>query len=356
MASLTITNARKSYGKQNVIKDVSLEIPHGELVIFVGPSGCGKSTLLRAIAGLDQLDSGDIHIGEACVNDRLPRDRDIAMVFQSYALYPHMTVADNMSFALRMAGADRDTRAAAVKNAAEILSLGHLLDRFPRQLSGGQRQRVAMGRAIVRNPAVFLFDEPLSNLDAQLRVQMRSEIKQLHHRLGSTIVYVTHDQIEAMTLADRIVCLNGGVVAQQGTPDDLYTRPANEFVARFIGSPSMTIFDGKTVEHGVSCPDGVIRAIAGAEMQAKGRDIHIGLRPEHLTEVNSPGALPFTLPITLIEPLGSDTLVHLTFGPTSLLARVQPAFGRSLHIGQSVTLFASPDAFHLFDADTGIRI
>ncbi|MBX3529651.1 MAG: sn-glycerol-3-phosphate ABC transporter ATP-binding protein UgpC [Rhizobiaceae bacterium] len=362
MASLTIDNVVKRFGAQTIIRGVSFDIADGELVILVGPSGCGKSTLLRMIAGLETLDGGAIRIGERVVNDLQPKDRDIAMVFQSYALYPHMTVADNMSFALRMAGADKAARDAAVQRAASILSLEQLLDRYPRQLSGGQRQRVAMGRAIVRDPAVFLFDEPLSNLDAKLRVQMRAEIKELHRRLGSTIVYVTHDQVEAMTLADRIVCLQGGTIAQIGTPNELYGKPANLFVAEFIGSPAMNILPGRLDVAGeaatLELADGVrwsLPAELSARWRAEGsRDVAVGIRPEHLREAPARFSVPVDLPVAMLEPLGSDTLVHAELAGRRVLARVPPESVDDA--ARRIALHVDLGHLHLFDRVTGKRL
>src|SRR5215470_6337065 len=267
MANVSIRNVRKSFGSSEVLHGVSVEIDDGEFVVLVGPSGCGKSTLLRMIAGLENITAGEISIGERVVNNVPPKERDIAMVFQNYALYPHMTVAANMSFSLKLRGAPKAEIESRVARAADILGLGHLLDRYPRQLSGGQRQRVAMGRAIVRDPQVFLFDEPLSNLDAKLRVQMRTEIKELHQRLETTTVYVTHDQIEAMTMADRIVVMHDGLVEQIGTPLELYDRPDNQFVAGFIGSPATNFLKGRIKANGVAGfegPEGVKLPLATA--------------------------------------------------------------------------------------------
>ncbi|MBP0649514.1 sn-glycerol-3-phosphate ABC transporter ATP-binding protein UgpC, partial [Mycobacterium tuberculosis] len=286
MASVSIRHVEKHFGAVKVIRDVSFDIADGEFVILVGPSGCGKSTLLRTIAGLESVTGGEIAIGERVVNALPAKERDIAMVFQNYALYPHMSVADNMGFALKLKRVPEAETKQRVGRAAEILGLQQLLDRYPRQLSGGQRQRVAMGRAIVRNPKVFLFDEPLSNLDAKLRVQMRSEIKDLHRRLGTTIVYVTHDQIEAMTMADRIVVLRDGKIEQIGRPLDLYDRPDNLFVAGFIGSPAMNFLNGRVVVDGA---EAVFRAAEGIDLPlpararpAPGTEVVYGVRPEHL--------------------------------------------------------------------------
>ncbi|MBQ2263501.1 MAG: sn-glycerol-3-phosphate ABC transporter ATP-binding protein UgpC [Loktanella sp.] len=295
MSAITLHNIRKSFGALNVIRDVSLTVEEGEFCIFVGPSGCGKSTLLRMIAGLETITSGQVSIGDEVVNDIAPADRGIAMVFQSYALYPHMTVAQNMSFGLRRTGHTKQDTAARVAEAAGILQLGPLMDRKPAQLSGGQRQRVAIGRAIVRQPRAFLFDEPLSNLDAELRAQMRVELGQLHKRLGATMIYVTHDQVEAMTLGDKIVVLRDGQVAQVGAPDTLYNDPDNTFVAGFIGSPRMNLLDlkdGALAGHPVAAP-------AGAQV--------IGVRPEQF----SPGQ-DITASVAVVENLGGTSILHCT--------------------------------------------
>ncbi len=285
MASVELKDIRKSYGSLGVIHGISLEISDGEFIALVGPSGCGKSTLLRMIAGLEEITDGDVLIGGKIVNEMTPRERNIAMVFQSYALYPHMTVAENMGFNLKIAGQPKAVIEERVTEAARMLDLANLLDRKPSQLSGGQRQRVAMGRAVVRNPAVFLFDEPLSNLDAKLRVQMRSEIKTLHQKVGTTSIYVTHDQIEAMTLADRVVVLNQGRIEQQGTPLELYKKPANLFVAAFIGSPAMNliecIVDGEDGAPAARLDDGTAIRIASDRNVKRGQSVTIGLRPEH---------------------------------------------------------------------------
>jgi len=357
MASIDIRQARKAYGALEVLHGVAIDIPDGEFVILVGPSGCGKSTLLRMIAGLEDITGGEIAIGDRVVNDLPPKARDIAMVFQSYALYPHMTVAENMGFSLKLAKRPKAEIESKVKAAADILGLQPLLSRKPAQLSGGQRQRVAMGRAIVRDPAVFLFDEPLSNLDAQLRVQMRAEIKALHQRLKTTTVYVTHDQVEAMTMADRIVVMNEGNVEQIGTPLELFDRPANLFVARFIGSPSMNLVEGQ-----VDATDGLVSFRSGAlavrldhrHAALAGRDVVIGFRPEHvaLAQIGSPGS--FVAEVVVVEPTGSETLLNLRVGGQSLLA----VFRERLDItpGQTVTLVADPASVHLFDRQSGARI
>src|SRR6476620_2195186 len=280
MASVAIRDVRKAFGSAHVIHGVDISIRDGEFVVLVGPSGCGKSTLLRMVAGLENITGGEIRIGNRVVNDVPPKERDIAMVFQNYALYPHMTVADNMAFSLKLKNAPKSEISTKVNRAAEILGLTPLLDRYPRQLSGGQRQRVAMGRAIVRDPQVFLFDEPLSNLDAKLRVSMRGEIKALHHRLKTTTVYVTHDQIEAMTMADKIVVMHDGIVEQIGAPLELYDRPVNLFVAGFIGSPAMNVLEGRIDGSGFVIGD-LVLPIGNAPAASNGRPAYYGIRPEH---------------------------------------------------------------------------
>src|SRR4051812_29895333 len=311
MATVTIDGAHKSYGALQVLHGVSVDIADGEFVVLVGPSGCGKSTLLRMLAGLENITAGDIAIGDRVVNQVPPKDRDIAMVFQNYALYPHMTVFDNMAFSMKLAGAPREVMEQEVGRAAKILGLEALLQRYPRQLSGGQRQRVAMGRAIVRNPQVFLFDEPLSNLDAKLRVQMRAEIKELHQRLKVTTVYVTHDQIEAMTMADKIVVMNSGNVEQAGRPLELYDTPANLFVAGFIGSPAMNLIPGRVGSGGFEAEGGGVLPLPPS---ANGKTGIYGIRPEHFRL--DPNGLPAR--VQLVEPTGSETQVILRLGDTPL--------------------------------------
>jgi multiple sugar transport system ATP-binding protein len=354
MASIDVIDVRKSYGGHEVIHGVSLGIADGDFVVLVGPSGCGKSTLLRMIAGLESITSGAVKIGSRVVNRLAPKDRDIAMVFQNYALYPHKTVGENMGFGLKLRRAPKAEIEARVRRAAEILDVAALLDRFPRQLSGGQRQRVAMGRAIVRDPQVFLFDEPLSNLDAKLRVQMRAEIKELHQRLKTTTVYVTHDQIEAMTMADRIVVLRDGVVEQIGAPLELYDRPANLFVAGFIGSPAMNFLhgtirlDGKpsfVIDGGVSLP--LAQAPAGSD----GRPAIYGIRPEHLT-LGGPDGVPAE--ISVLEPTGLETQVFAKLGTQKIVA----VFRQRMTARPGETLPMSPEvaSAHLFDVETGARL
>jgi len=356
MASIEIRQARKAYGTLEVLHGVSIDIPDGEFVILVGPSGCGKSTLLRMIAGLESISSGDIAIGNLVVNDLPPKKRDIAMVFQSYALYPHMTVAENMGFSLKLARRSKAEIDQKVREAADILGLQPLLARKPAQLSGGQRQRVAMGRAIVRDPAVFLFDEPLSNLDAQLRVQMRSEIKALHQRLKTTTVYVTHDQVEAMTMADRIVVMNDGNVEQVGPPLELFDRPANLFVARFIGSPSMNMLDGR-----IESIDGVTTFVSGgftlplsATSTVKaGEEVVLGFRPEHLSLAAAGSAAQLKAEVVVVEPTGTETLLNVTAAGHAFLA----LFRERLDVapGDEITLSLDPANVHLFDKVTGKR-
>jgi multiple sugar transport system ATP-binding protein len=353
MSSVDITNVKKSYGQHAVIHGVSISIRNGEFVILVGPSGCGKSTLLRMVAGLEPITAGDISIGGKVVNNLPPKDRDIAMVFQTYALYPHKTVAQNMGFALQMRKAPASEIAARVKRAAEILDLVLLLDRYPKQLSGGQRQRVAMGRAIVRDPAVFLFDEPLSNLDAKLRVQMRAEIKELHQRLKTTIVYVTHDQVEAMTMADRIVVMNKGIVEQMGTPLELYDRPNNMFVAGFIGSPSMNLIKGTIrmgAKPGFEVEGGITLPLAKLDKKLDGKAAYYGIRPEHL-EFAKTGA-PAT--VTVVEPMGSETQLFAKLGDQKVVALFRKRLDEKP--GDKISLLADVSAVHLFDAETGQRI
>jgi multiple sugar transport system ATP-binding protein len=354
MASINVVDVRKSYGAQEVIHSISLDIADGDFVVLVGPSGCGKSTLLRMIAGLESITSGIVKIGSRVVNKLAPKDRDIAMVFQNYALYPHKTVAENMGFGLKLRRASRSEIETRVRRAAEILDVMSLLDRYPRQLSGGQRQRVAMGRAIVRDPQVFLFDEPLSNLDAKLRVQMRAEIKELHQRLKTTTVYVTHDQIEAMTMADRIVVLRDGVVEQIGPPLDLYDRPTNIFVAGFIGSPSMNFLKGKIkvgdkprfmVDNSVSLP------LASAPPGSDGRPAIYGIRPEHLT-LGGPDGMP--VEVSVLEPTGQETQVFAKLGEQKIVA----VFRQRMTAQPGETLPMTPDvaSAHLFDEKTGARL
>ncbi|ASV88106.1 ABC transporter family protein (plasmid) [Ochrobactrum quorumnocens] len=351
MSELSIANVKKSYGTVDIIHGVDVEINDGEFVILVGPSGCGKSTLLRMIAGLEDITSGQISIGGRVVNNLQPKDRDIAMVFQNYALYPQMTVAQNMGFALELAGSSKQDIAKKVNEAAEILGLQPLLARKPAQLSGGQRQRVAMGRAIVRNPKVFLFDEPLSNLDAKLRVKMRAEIKALHQRLNTTIVYVTHDQIEAMTMADKIVVLNSGRVEQIGSPLELYDRPKNVFVAGFLGSPAMNFFSGTLKDaKQLNLESGLIVNVAGAPSDAVGKKVVFGIRPEN---ISTGGPDDVEAVVKVVEPTGSETHVVLDVQGQELTWVVRERI--SLAVGQSLQVsFASTKA-HFFNKETHRR-
>jgi multiple sugar transport system ATP-binding protein len=359
MATVSIRNVRKRFGSTEVLHGVDVEIDDGAFVILVGPSGCGKSTLLRMIAGLENISGGDIAIGGRVVNNVAPKERDIAMVFQNYALYPHMTVRDNMAFALSLANAPKAVIEQKVSRAAEILSLTPYLNRYPRQLSGGQRQRVAMGRAIVRDPQVFLFDEPLSNLDAKLRVAMRAEIKELHQRLTTTTVYVTHDQIEAMTMADKIVVMNSGRVEQIGAPLDLYDHPANLFVAGFIGSPAMNFLKGR-IEGGAFRSDNGITLPLPVQGNAptgrpsgepsEGRPVVYGIRPEHFAL--RPDGVAARVHIT--EPTGSETQVMAEFAGTSIIAAFRERV--AARPGETITMSPDPAMVHLFDADNGQRI
>jgi multiple sugar transport system ATP-binding protein len=333
-----------------VLHGVSLDIADGEFVILVGPSGCGKSTLLRMIAGLEDISGGTISISGRVVNDLPPKQRDIAMVFQSYALYPHKTVAQNMGFSLHLARTSKDEITRRVNDAARILGLESLLERYPRQLSGGQRQRVAMGRAIVRDPKVFLFDEPLSNLDAKLRVAMRSEIKALHQRLGTTTVYVTHDQIEAMTMADRIVVMHDGIVEQIGSPLELYDKPVNLFVAEFIGSPAMNIVGGRVENGNFVANDGTSVRLGQTLGAVDGRAVKLGVRPEDLAldETGLPGT------IVTIEPTGSETHVTLKVAGTDMNGVFRERI--SSRPGSELRVRFNPERLHLFDAESGMRL
>ena len=352
MAKVHFRQVTKRYGDLEVIHGIDLDVADGEFIVIVGPSGCGKSTLLRMVAGLETITGGEISIGDRVVNALEPKDRDIAMVFQNYALYPHMSVYGNMAYGLKIRGmskADIDTR---VKRAAEILELGPLLERKPRQLSGGQRQRVAMGRAIVREPAVFLFDEPLSNLDAKLRLQMRFEIQKLHRRLGTTSLYVTHDQVEAMTLAQRMVVMNAGRAEQIGTPMEVYQNPATVFVAGFIGSPAMNFIDGRSMDDGRIQLDGSGVLIV-PKAPAAGKKITVGIRPEHLTP-SKPSEANLVGSVEVIEALGADTLLHVAVAGRTIIARL-PA-GTPAEVGEPIALAADRDRIYMFDADTGARV
>jgi multiple sugar transport system ATP-binding protein len=353
MASVSIRDVRKAFGATGVIHGVDVEIRDGEFVVLVGPSGCGKSTLLRMIAGLENITSGEIRIGERVVNRLPPKERDVAMVFQNYALYPHMTVAANMGFSLKLRGAPKQEIDARVRRAADILGLGPYLDRFPRQLSGGQRQRVAMGRAIVRDPQVFLFDEPLSNLDAKLRVQMRTEIKELHQRLETTTVYVTHDQIEAMTMADKIVVMHDGLVEQIGAPLELYDKPHNLFVAGFIGSPAMNFLkgvlrvDGRAEFLGAG---GTRLPLPAVPAGSDGRPAVYGVRPEHFV-IAEDGAEAV---VQVIEPTGSELHVAARLGGEEIIAVFRER--HQFKPGDTIRLRPDPRLVHLFDETSGQRL
>jgi multiple sugar transport system ATP-binding protein len=360
MAQVNLEQVRKVYPNGYVaVAGATFDVADGELLVLVGPSGCGKSTLLRMIAGLEDISSGALRIGDRVVNDVAPKDRDIAMVFQNYALYPHMTVAGNLGFGLKLRGVSNDDIGKRVDEAARMLELGKLLDRKPGQLSGGQRQRVALGRALVRDPQVFLLDEPLSNLDAKLRAGMRVEIARLHRQVGATMIYVTHDQVEAMTLGQRIVVLKDGHVQQIDTPMALYERPANLFVATFLGSPAMNVLRGRLVRDGGLALDlgGGLRVPLGANADVPEawfqRDIAIGVRPEHLLPAGEASdALMAT--IEMVEALGNETLVNVRLGPHALVARMPP---RELPPpGAPLPLAIAPGRWHAFDADSGERL
>ncbi|HEX7967091.1 MAG TPA: sn-glycerol-3-phosphate ABC transporter ATP-binding protein UgpC [Stellaceae bacterium] len=357
MAGVEIRGVRKSFGPVDVLHGVDIDIGDEEFVVLVGPSGCGKSTLLRMIAGLEHITGGEIVIGGRVVNQMPPKERDIAMVFQNYALYPHMTVRDNMAFSLKLRKADQKTIDARVEQAADILGLRQYLDRYPRQLSGGQRQRVAMGRAIVRDPQVFLFDEPLSNLDAKLRVQMRTEIKALHQRLRTTSVYVTHDQVEAMTMADRIVVMHDGRVEQIGSPLDLYDNPVNLFVAGFIGSPAMNFIKGAFRRDGgkawVEAADGVRLPAPGNRGGRDGQAVVYGVRPEHLAiATNGAGGVPAA--VQVVEPTGADTYVYATLAGIQVCAVFTER--HDFRAGELIRLQPQLDVVHLFDAASGRKV
>jgi len=355
MATVSFDKARKAFGAHEVLKGITLDVADGEFVILVGPSGCGKSTLLRILAGLEQSTGGDIRIDGRSVIGVSPKDRDIAMVFQTYALYPHMSVAENMGFSLRLAKAPKSEADGKIRAAAEMLDLTQLLDRYPRQLSGGQRQRVAMGRAIVRDPKVFLFDEPLSNLDAKLRVQMRAEIKALHQRLRTTSIYVTHDQVEAMTMADRIVVMNGGRIEQVGSPLELYDDPANLFVAGFIGSPAMNFIEG-TFEpgRGFRAAGGEMLPLPpGIEASTKRAAVY-GIRPEHIEIVKDDQTPTLMAMVAIVEPMGAETLIQARFdgGNITLSYRGRERF----KAGDQLPLLLDEQQAHVFDAGTGDKL
>jgi multiple sugar transport system ATP-binding protein len=361
MSEVALRSVVKRFDDVEAVRAIDLDIPNNEFVVLVGPSGCGKSTTLRMIAGLEEVTSGDIYIGGELVNDLPPKDRDIAMVFQNYALYPHMTAFENMSFGLRLRKFPKAEIRARVENAARILDITDLLDRRPKALSGGQRQRVAMGRAIVRNPKVFLFDEPLSNLDAKLRVQMRTEIKRVHQKVKTTTVYVTHDQVEAMTLADRVVVMNNGRIEQVGAPQELYHNPKTRFVAGFIGSPAMNFIPCRLEQNGAGLKVRVSDTIALPVPESRapryrafaGRELVLGLRPEHLTEprrTERSEATEFAILVDVVEPLGMETMVFFTVNGQEVCARVDPAAARGP--GEQMRLAANVEHMHLFDPAT----
>jgi multiple sugar transport system ATP-binding protein len=365
MAEVSLRNVVKRFDSFEAVRSINLDIPDNEFVVLVGPSGCGKSTTLRMIAGLEELTSGDIYIGGEIVNDRPPKDRDIAMVFQNYALYPHMTAYENMSFGLKLRKFSKDEIRRRVDTAARILDITELLDRKPKALSGGQRQRVAMGRAIVRNPKVFLFDEPLSNLDAKLRVQMRTEIKRVHQMVKTTTVYVTHDQVEAMTLADRVVVMNGGSIEQIASPQDLYHRPTTRFVAGFIGSPAMNFIRCRIEQNGAGLRARIsdkitlpVPAARSAQYQSlTGKDMTLGLRPEHITEPRRSDRdqnCEFDVNLDVVEPMGMETMVFFKVDGQEICGRVEP--GSAAGPGEKMRLYANMDHMHLIDPQTNLVI
>jgi len=353
MAGVTLRNVVKRYGTVKAVRGIDLTIADHQFVALVGPSGCGKTTTLRMIAGLEDISDGEIHIGGRVINDVAPKDRDIAMVFQSYALYPHMTVFENMAFGLKLRGLPRADIRARVEDAARILELGPLLERRPKALSGGQRQRVAMGRAIVRNPQVFLFDEPLSNLDAKLRVQMRAEIKKIHQSVRTTTVYVTHDQVEALTLADLVVVMNRGAIEQVGTPQEVYRNPRTRFVAGFMGSPAMNFFDVRLEADAMHLPGGVTLALPAARAaryrHCTGRPMLLGLRPEHIHE-DAGGQVPAM--VEVVEPMGAETSVVLRLGDARFTARFGPE--TAVQPGSTIRLRFDLEQMHLIDPATDL--
>ena len=362
MAEVTLNKVRKKFGDSLVVRDIDLTIRHKEFLVLVGPSGCGKSTTLRMIAGLEDISDGEIFIGDRLVNDLPPKDRNIAMVFQNYALYPYATVRENMAFGLRVRRYPKEDIQKRVADAGEILGITDLLERRPRELSGGQRQRVAIGRAIVRDPDVFLFDEPLSNLDAKLRVQMRTEIKRIHQRVATTMVYVTHDQVEAMTLAERIVVMNAGRIEQIGTPQDMYERPATRFVAGFIGSPAMNFLPCRLVDAGagvaVQLDESLTLPVPENRMERYrphlGRDLVFGIRPEHCfdteTHARSSDLALFTATVGVIEPLGMDTMIHFDIAGAEVCSRVNPYAVKS--VGERIDMVMDMNCMHVIDPET----
>ncbi len=360
MADVSLSGISKSYGTLEVVHDIDLDIAAHEFVVLVGPSGCGKSTTLRMIAGLEEITRGTLTIGGRKVNEVAPKDRDVAMVFQNYALYPHLNVADNIGFGLNIRRVKKAEIKRQVSDVAQILELSDLLERKPAELSGGQRQRVAMGRAIVRHPKVFLFDEPLSNLDAKLRVQMRAEIKMLHRRLGVTSIYVTHDQVEAMTLADRIVVMHAGRIEQIGTPMELFRNPANLFVASFIGSPPMNQLSGTVTSNGsgpaLDLGGGITMPLRTDSEASKdvGRDIVVGIRPEHMTVSpgNEPGWSEVPCDLTLVEPLGSEALLHANIKDTPIIVKVETK-NEIAHLNDVRSIFVKAEDVRTFDGESG---
>lgn len=354
MSGVKLENIIKAYGAAQVVHGINLQVEEKEFVVLVGPSGCGKSTTLRMIAGLEEITEGELTIYGKTVNRIAPKDRDVAMVFQNYALYPHLNVADNMAFGLRIRRMPKPEIEQQIKNVSEILELTDYLDRRPADLSGGQRQRVAMGRAIVRHPKVFLFDEPLSNLDAKLRTQMRAEIRRLHNRLGVTSIYVTHDQVEAMTLADRIVVMNEGRIEQVGTPMELFMNPANIFVASFLGSPPMNQMKGVITSKGVDI-GGVTITVEGRVGDHIGREVILGIRPEHVTLTKEKGSTTLPISLELVEPLGSEALLHAQYAANELVFKTETQ-GSIEHLSGVNEVFVPASMVKLFDADTGEAI
>jgi multiple sugar transport system ATP-binding protein len=358
LAAIVFDRVSKRFGSTYAVSDFSLEVADGEFLVLVGPSGCGKSTALRLLAGLEELTSGEIYIGDRAVKHVQPRDRDVAMVFQSYALYPHMTARDNMAFGLKLHRVGKEERTRRVQEASQLLGIGHLLDRKPGQLSGGQRQRVALGRAIVREPAAFLLDEPLSNLDAQLRVQTRAELRRMHDRLGTTFVYVTHDQVEAMTMASRIAVMKDGMLQQVGKPGELYERPNNVFVAGFIGSPAMNFFKASVERQGEGLAlvsDGLRLPLpVGAQVDSPERNVIAGIRPEDLYDPAFPraGFDPALVDcrVDIVEPTGGDTYLHVLAGSNRFVARVEPRTAAKQ--GEAIKLAFNLQRLHLFDAES----
>ncbi len=361
MASITLDRVFKNYGRQKVVHGIDLTIGHNEFVVLVGPSGCGKSTTLRMIAGLEDISGGEIRIGKRVVNDLPPRKRNVSMVFQNYALYPHMNVRENLGFGLKIAGQKKEAVEERVREAADILGLSELLERIPAELSGGQRQRVAMGRAIVRRPEAFLFDEPLSNLDAKLRVQMRTEIKKLHRKVKATVVYVTHDQVEAMTLADRIVVMKDGHIEQVGTPMDVFNHPVNTFVAGFIGSPPMNLIPSTIAQGNAVFRDGTKVPVPArlADFVSEGQDVTFGIRPDDLTPAGhsiheARETAKLALQIDLAELLGTETLIYTTLAGQEIQGKMFDP--RDVSPGERLTFRMSLDKAHIFDAESGSSV